>query len=112
MPQGTNDRLWSLMPSIQKPLQVSAAYSMTLADTLIHLTIATNFNLTLPDVAEAQGLTFTIYCVARSANACTLVEKASGNSLGWVNKTIDAAGEKQVLRSDGKTWTFVESIPA
>lgn len=110
MPQGAQTRLQDQLPNIQKPLAVSAAYSMTLADTLIHLTVATNFTLTLPDVCEAQGLTFTIYCIARSANACTLAEKASGNSLGWANKTIDAAGEKHVLKSDGKTWTFIESI--
>lgn len=110
MPFGSNRRLQDLGPSTQVPLAVSAARTLTLADTLVHLTISTNFTLKMPDVAEAQGLTFTIYCVARSANACTLTEFASGNSLGWVDKTIDAAGEKHVLQSDGKTWTFIESI--
>jgi len=60
--------------------------------------------LTLPPVAEAKGVTYTIRVVDDGGH-CTIQDQ--DDSLEWSDKATDADGEYIVLYSDGRQWHVV-----
>ena len=64
----------------------------------------------LPNVAEARGLTYTIHAIT-VGNAITVKDTptASG-TLDWLGDfTLDTAGDKVVLQSDGRRWLWLNN---
>jgi len=62
----------------------------------------------LPDVTEAQGLTYSITAITGGTNAVTVTEKASGNSYDFPsNPSLNADNDRVLYTSDGKRWWIV-----
>jgi len=69
-----------------------------------------DYSLTLPAVAEAAGITFTV-TVIRSAQALTLQDQDDSEDFGG-DYTLDADEDSITLRSDGRRWVEVENAIA
>lgn len=61
--------------------------------------------LTLPPVSYARGLTYTIFM--RTAGAAVTLQDQDDSTDFQGDYTIDAASDKIVLRSDGRSWIEV-----
>lgn len=82
------------------------AIALKVHQTVVYITLSdatdtATFTLTLPSVAEAKGMTYTIR-VLDSAGGGTIQDR--DDSLEWSDKTNDADGEYIVLYSDGRQW--------
>ena len=79
------------------------------------IVIVTNSNafvLSLPSVAEAKGISYTI-SVTETGQAVTLTDSPNdsySDSIDWPGDyTLDAEGDSIELRSDGRSWTVVSN---
>ncbi|NIU84309.1 MAG: hypothetical protein GWN64_12755 [Candidatus Thorarchaeota archaeon] len=68
-------------------------------------TAAEAATLTLPPVSHARGLTFTIFM--RTAGAAVTVQDQDDSTDFQGDYTVDAANDKLVVRSDGRSWIEV-----
>lgn len=59
------------------------------------------FNLTLPSVAEAQGLEFSLFMLVDNGDVTV---KDSADSIGWTDLTLGDVGDHVLCRSDGRCW--------
>lgn len=87
----------------------AAAATLTLDEQVVVCTVSSgtgSYSLTLPAVASAQGLTFTVK-VIRSANALTLQDQ--DDSEDWSDLTLDADEDHVTLYSDGIRWSVIEN---
>ena len=91
----------------------TTAIQMTVLDRVVRITNNFAFTLSLPSVAEAAGLTFSISTVNATA-AVTLTDfggTSYNDSIDWNGDyTIDAAEDRISLRSDGRTWHEVHEM--
>jgi hypothetical protein len=81
----------------------TADFTMNLRDKLVYLDSASHaIAVTLPPVAEAQGMFFTLYATAVT-EAITFV---AADSIDWatVEPTFNGADDGCVLYSDGRHW--------
>lgn len=61
--------------------------------------------LTLPDVGEAAGKTYSITAITGATKTVTVSEKASGNSYDWPgDASLNADLDRVLYQSDGKRW--------
>lgn len=68
----------------------------------------------LPPLKKVIGKAYTVVVVAR-ADTAALTLKANaedGTPLGWTNKTLDAAGDRITLVSNGYNWVIIENAIA
>ena len=72
-------------------------------DTIIVSTAAAAGTLTLPDVGEAKGQTFTIM-LRTAGNNLTVQDNAGDNAEDWTDYTLDAANDNLCLYSNGRRW--------
>jgi len=90
----------------------TTAVQMTVVDRVIRITNNFAFTLSLPGVAEAAGLTFTISTVNATA-AVTLTDfggTSYNDSIDWTGDfTLDAAEDVISLTSDGRGWIVNEN---
>jgi len=88
------------------------AKQLKACEKVVRISNAHAFTMMLPSVAEAKGLTFSISVDSASA-AVTLTDfgTASYNeSLNWEGDyTLDAAEDRIVLKSDGRSWLIIEN---
>lgn len=85
----------------------SDAVQLGLEDTSVNLQVSGALTVTLPPVAQAKGLTFTVF--AQTATAAVTLEDKS-DSQDWEGDfTLDAANDYVVLRSDGLKWYVTEN---
>lgn len=67
-------------------------------------TVGAAYTITLPSVAECEGMSFRFYMSARGgAFNATITHKAS-DSLGWTDLVMDGVGDNLLIYSDGLTW--------
>lgn len=89
----------------------TAAVQMTVMNRVMRITNDFAFTLSLPSVAEAAGLTFSISTVNATA-AVTLTDfggSSYNDSINWEGDfTLDAAEDTISLYSDGRTWHQVD----
>ena len=71
--------------------------------TCIVSTAAAAGTLTLPDVGEAKGQTFTIM-LRTAGNNLTVQDESSANAEDWTDYTLDAANDNLCLYSNGRRW--------
>lgn len=87
------------------------AVQMTVRDRVVRITNDFAFTLSLPSVAEAAGLTFSISTVNATA-AVTLTDfggTSYNDSINWEGDyTLDAAEDTIILKSDGRTWHVLD----
>ena len=60
------------------------------------------FTITLPQVAEAQGKTYSIFAPNGNTNTVTIAH--GGDSAPWTNVALDGANDSALLFSDGRMW--------
>lgn len=65
--------------------------------------------ITLPSVAEAKGITYTIH-VHTGTNTLTIQDR--DQSTGWTDLTIEDPGDTVSVRSTGSTWVVVTNEEA
>jgi hypothetical protein len=65
-------------------------------------TASDSFDLFLPVVQEAEGLTYVVHATIANSKAITL--KTRGTVPGWSNLTLDTDNDHVVLYSDGRRW--------
>jgi len=84
---------------------------LTVRDQIVRCTNDYAVTMSLPPVAEAAGLTFTISVTSATA-AVTLTDfggSSYNDSVNWEgNFTLDAAEDTITLESDGRTWHVLE----
>ena len=84
---------------------LTAAVSLTIREQVVRVTANTasdDWTLTLPSVAEAAGLLFSI--VSTIANAKTVTVADAGDDADFSNLTLDTDDDYAVLWSDGLRW--------
>jgi len=88
------------------------AIEMTLRDQFLRVSgsSTTSTTITLPSVAEAAGLTFTI--TANIADTAVYLLQDRDDSLNWTNLTLDADEDRVTLYSNGREWVVVENVIA
>lgn len=90
----------------------STTYSMTVRDRLVAVTGAT-WTLTLPSVADTQGLVYTIYDADTTSTAVVTVDGKDSESIlvngaGFeASVALNAWGEFVILYSDGFCWHII-----
>lgn len=94
---------------IDKIALKTATYSMTIRDRFVKVTPAAATVITLPNVVEAMGKTFTILAtVANATNKVTITDGGKSRAFGRLGalelKTNNAF---VVLYSDGETWCLL-----
>ena len=89
----------------------TTAVQMTVRDQVYRCTNNFAFTLSLPSVAEAAGLTFTISTVNATA-AVTLTDFGGtgfNDSINWEGDfTLDDTEDTITVKSDGRTWHILE----
>lgn len=68
------------------------------------------YTMTLPSVAKAAGLIFTIHLTARTAGAYTLQD--CDDSDDWDDLTLNTAEDGVCLFSDGRKWWIIANYIA
>ena len=84
----------------------TSSFTMNLRDKLIYINSASiAIVVTLPPVAEAQGMFFALY-VSAFTEAITF---SAADSIDWatVEPTFDGADDGCVLYSDGRHWWII-----
>jgi len=66
--------------------------------------------VTLPNVREAMGMEYTVRIHAGGTNAITVQDR--DDSEGWTDITIEDADDRVTVRSNGVSWSLVESYEA
>lgn len=74
-----------------------------------HDDIDDNVTVTMPSVAAAKGCRVILRMDTRKAAKSITVAHAS-DSVGWSNRTLDAANESICYESDGKKWHIWSSV--
>lgn len=65
-------------------------------------TTAVAMTLTMPPVAEAKGMAYSIFCRSHGGADCTIT---ATDAEGWDGDyTLNSAGDGQLLFSDGAHW--------
>lgn len=72
-------------------------------DVLVVSTAAAAGTLSLPDVGEAKGKTFTIM-LRTAGNNLVVQDHNSANAEDWTDYTLDAANDNLCLYSNGRRW--------
>jgi len=92
--------------------QEAESKQLTVRDQVVRITNSYAVTLSLPPVAEAQGLTFTISVTSADA-AVTLTDfggTSFHDSINWEGDyTLDAAEDTIALYSDGRTWHVLDN---
>ncbi len=100
------DKTYFYTPEDTSPVQ------LTTKQRVVRIHNVKQFTLSLPSVAEAAGLTFTISVDSNTA-AVTLTDfggTSYHDSVNWEGDfTLDAAEDRIVLKSDGREWIVVEN---
>jgi hypothetical protein len=89
---------------------LTAATSLTIRQRVVHATASTTYpswTLTLPSVAEAAGLTFSIVSSIANSQAVTVAD--AGDDANFSNLTLDTDDDAALLYSDGRRWWVVVS---
>ena len=90
----------------------TTAVGLTILQQVVRIGNAFAFTLSLPSVAEAAGLTFTISVDSATA-AVTLTDfggASYNDSINWEGDyTLDAAEDRIVIHSNGREWTVLEN---
>lgn len=103
------------VPSDDKIVQVSGASggtSRTLKvyeQTVLCYATAGALTLTLPNVLEAKGKLFSIYCKDLTGPS-TVVVQDNDESLGWSDLTLTADADHVLLYSDGLQWNVLIDV--
>jgi hypothetical protein len=100
-----NDKIYFYTPTD------TSAVQLTVRQQKVIINNAFAFTISLPPVAEAKGLTYDI-TVLTSTAAVTVSNygySTTGDSYGWTDITLDAAGERTQLYSDGTRWIETEA---
>lgn len=111
---GKNQMERDQVPQSNQNVFVTAARTIALHESVLHCTANTatdNYTVTLPSVAEAAGLTFSIRALL-IANSKAVTIAHAGDSVSWTNIVLDATGERATLRSNGSQWVVEESVVA
>ena len=66
-------------------------------------TIGASYNITLPAVAEADGITYQFFMSVRTSTFNATIQH-KGDSLGWTDLVMDGVGDNLLLYSDGQVW--------
>jgi hypothetical protein len=86
-----------------KILHASAAATLTVRDQVVIAdSTSAAFAITLPPVAEAQGLIFTIDATVGATNTVTVQDQ--DDSVDWTDISLDANLDACCVRSDGRRW--------
>ena len=82
----------------------TASCSLALYERVVRATPneVADITITLPNVSEAAGLFFSIYCVANATY--NVVVQDNDESEGWSDLTLTALNDMVLLYSDGFTW--------
>ena len=91
-------------------LAVTAAFVMTIHDRIVRATTsgAGAYSITLPPVAECQGLLFSICLVSKTTDNVTVAD--NNDSENWAgtgsgaDPVLDTTGDSILLYSDGRKW--------
>lgn len=89
-----------------RPLQVTAALKMTVDDMVIRATADTatdSYTITLPNVTEARGRTYSIHATIANAKAITLQDNDESDDFDG-DYTLDTDNDGILLYSDGIMW--------
>ena len=79
--------------------------------TSIHVDVSSYAcKITLPNVAEAKGMTYSIRIHVGGTNDLTIQDR--DDSEGWTDVTIEDANDTLTVRSNGVQWIIVESTEA
>lgn len=71
-------------------------------------TTASAMTLTMPSVAEAKGMMYSIFCRSHGGADCTIT---ATDAEGWDGDyTLNSAGDGQLLFSDGAHWWPLASL--
>ena len=104
-----NPRQMAIVPSsnkIKKLVGVAAGLSDTLKvyeQTVIVVATAGSVTITLPNVTEAMGNIYSIYCTDLTSPATVTVQDQN-ESLGWSDLSLTADNDNVLLYSDGVAW--------
>jgi len=79
----------------------TAAYTMLLTDLGV-VVVSGTVTITLPSVALAAGMIFTVHAPAGGTATVTVADNA--NDAGLTNISLDADDEYVCLYSDGRKW--------
>ena len=95
-----------VVPFLSKFVVKTTTATLAVYEQIVHVTTAGGaFTLTMPNVTEAKGRTYSIHLVAGETTACTLTALGS---LDWPGDfTLDATNDRVVLYSDGARWSTV-----
>lgn len=102
------------VPDASQEVFVTAARSIALHESVLHCTANTatdSYTVTLPPVALANGLRFSIRALL-IANSKTVTIAHNGDSVSWTNIALDATGERATVLSNGTQWIVEESVTA
>jgi len=87
---------------------VTATHKVLLTETRIFCdSTAAAFTLTLPAIADAKGLTFSIILTVDGGDV-TIAH--AGDSYNWTNLTMNDAEDGFLLYSDGLVWWILATI--
>lgn len=83
------------------------SYQLKIHETTVYATIATGVTATLklPNVIEAEGLTYSIFAVDGTGS----VTVAAYGAKDWSNLTVDATNDAVILRAQGGKWWAVDN---
>ena len=86
------------------------AYSLKLYEqTVIVVATAGSVTITLPNVLEAIGKFFSIYCTDLTGPATVTVQD-NNESLGWSDMSLTADADHVLLYSDGIQWNKLVDV--
>jgi hypothetical protein len=90
------------------PADITADYQMSIRDQVVRVratAVTGDIVLTLPPVADAAGLFFSIICREASATNTVTVEDHNDDSECWAGDlTFNGACDRALLYSDGMSW--------
>lgn len=93
--------------------RITAATTLTPLDIFVHATVSTaypSYNITLPYVADAEGMVVTIAATVANSQAATIVDR-DDSSTKWSDIPLDTDTDYVVLYCDGYYWhTLVNGV--
>jgi hypothetical protein len=91
--------------------KVTATAALAVSDQVVlaYATAGADVVITLPNVSEAAGLIYSIYCKDVTAPQ-TITIQDQDESLGWADMVMTADNDRVVLYSDGISWAKLVDI--
>jgi len=104
-----NRQMRDLVPVDSGLVRKTATASLTLYEQVVLCdTTAGAITITLPGVAEAAGLIFSIALETDGGTNVTIQDR--DESYGWSDLTLADAADKYLLYSDGHSWWTLASV--